>query len=428
MPFGLKNAGSTYQRLVNQMFKDQLGKTMEVYIDDMVVKSAVKTQHLSHLQETFDVLRQYQMRLKPTKCAFGVSSGQFLGHIVNRQGIEPNLEKVEALRNMPSPKTPREVQVLTGRIAALSGFISRLSDRCKPFFRAIQNRKYDVWGPEQVEAFDQLKRYLTSPPILTIPKPGEMLYVYLAITEAAVSVALFREENYLQQPIFYVSKSLIDAEKRYTPAEKLVLASVVTKRKLRQYFEAHTITMLTNQPIKVILSKLDLSGRVTKWTIELGAFDIRYQPRTSKKGQVVADFLVECYPIEGMYEKQRDTIGAGCNKETLWELYADGSSNQAGARVGIVLSLLEGIELEYSIRLDFPTSNNVAEYEALVLRLKIAELLKISNLKVYSNSQLIVNQENEGYATKDERMEAYQQISKRLSQQFKKFEQKQILR
>ncbi|XP_016652621.1 PREDICTED: RNA-directed DNA polymerase homolog [Prunus mume] len=84
MPFGLKNAGSTYQRLVNQMFKDQLGKTMEVYIDDMVVKSAVKTQHLSHLQEIFDMLRQYRMRVKPTKCAFGVSSGQFLGHIVNR--------------------------------------------------------------------------------------------------------------------------------------------------------------------------------------------------------------------------------------------------------------------------------------------------------------------------------------------------------
>ncbi|CAL2231420.1 unnamed protein product [Prunus armeniaca] len=163
MPFDLKNASSTYQPLVNQMFKDQLGKTMEVYIDDMVVKSAVKTQHLSHIQETFDVLRRYRMRLNPTKCAFGVSYGPFLGHIMNRQGIEPNPEKVEALWNMPSPKTPREMQVLTGRIAALSRFISRLFDRCKPFFRAIQNRKDEVWGPEQVEAFDQLKRYLTSP-------------------------------------------------------------------------------------------------------------------------------------------------------------------------------------------------------------------------------------------------------------------------
>ncbi|CAL9001703.1 unnamed protein product [Prunus brigantina] len=194
-----------------------------------------------------------------------------------------------------------------------------------------------------------------------------MLYIYLAVTEAAVSIALFQEENYLQQHIFYVSKSLIDTEKRYTPAEKLVLALVVAKRKLRQYFEAHTITVLTNQPIKAILSRPDLLGRVTKWTIELGAFDIRYQLRTSKRGQVVADFLIECYPIEGMHEKQNDTAGAGCSEETPWELYADGSSNRAGAGVRIVLSSLEGIELEYSIGLDFPASNNVAKYEALVL-------------------------------------------------------------
>ncbi|CAL2231421.1 unnamed protein product [Prunus armeniaca] len=235
-----------------------------------------------------------------------------------------------------------------------------------------------------------------------------MLYIYHVITEAAVSVVLFREKNYLQQPIFYVSKSLIDTEKRYTLVEKLVLALVEAKRKLWQYFEAHTITVLTNQRIKAILPKPDLSGRVTKWTIELGAFDIRYQLRTSKKGQVVTDFLVECYPIEGMHEKQRDTVGAWCNKETPWELYADGLSNRVGAKVGIFLSSPKEIELEYSIILDFSASNNVAEYEALVLGLKIVGLLKICNLKVYSDSQLIVNQANEEYATKDERMEAYQ--------------------
>ncbi|KAI5344547.1 hypothetical protein L3X38_012424 [Prunus dulcis] len=112
------------------------------------------------------------------------------------QGIEPNPEKVEVLRNMPSLKIPRKVQVLTGQIAALSWFISRLSDWCKPFFWAIWNIKNEVWGPEQVEAFDQLKRYLTSPSILTIPKPRNMLYMYLAVTKEAVSASLFREENY----------------------------------------------------------------------------------------------------------------------------------------------------------------------------------------------------------------------------------------
>ncbi|KAI5327838.1 hypothetical protein L3X38_027234 [Prunus dulcis] len=117
------------------MLKSQIGKTMEVYIDDMVVKSQEKSQHVRHLEEVFNILKRYRMRLNPKKCAFGVSSGQFLGQIVNKRGIEPNPSKVEALRNMPDPKTPRDVQVLTGRIAALSRFISRSSDRCKPFFQ-----------------------------------------------------------------------------------------------------------------------------------------------------------------------------------------------------------------------------------------------------------------------------------------------------
>ncbi|KAM1581578.1 hypothetical protein ACFX10_029417 [Malus domestica] len=226
MPFGLKNVGSTYQRLVNKMFKNQIGNTMEVYINDMVIKSRERCQHIDHLRNTFDVLRRYHMRLNPVKCAFGVSSGQFLGHIVNKQGIEPNPAKIEALCKMPDPVTPRDIQVLTGRIVALSRFISRSSDRCKPFFQAIRNRKGDVWGQEQNEACEQLKKYLISLLLLTIPKQEELLYMYLAVSEGAVSAALFREEGLVQQPIFYVSKSLIDAEKRYSPTE-------TAKKKLR---------------------------------------------------------------------------------------------------------------------------------------------------------------------------------------------------
>ncbi|KAI5349724.1 hypothetical protein L3X38_002613 [Prunus dulcis] len=149
---------------------------------------------------------------------------------------------------------------------------------CQAPGRSLQHTEK---GPEQREAFEQLKKYLASPLTLTIPKQGQPLYLYMAVTETAVSAVPLREENSIQQPIFYVSKSLIEAEKRYTLAEKLVLALVTAKRKLRQYFEAHTIIVLTTQPIRAVMSKPDLSGRVTKWVIELGAFDIRYQPRTA---------------------------------------------------------------------------------------------------------------------------------------------------
>ena len=134
MPFGLKNAGATYQRLMNKMFAGLLGKTMEVYIDDMVVKSKKASDHLRHLTESFQVLRHYRMRLNPKKCAFGVSSGQFLGHIVSRRGIEANPTQLSSVAEIQRPSTIRDIQRLTGKIATLSRFVSKMSDRCKPFF------------------------------------------------------------------------------------------------------------------------------------------------------------------------------------------------------------------------------------------------------------------------------------------------------
>ena len=119
MPFGLKNAGVTYQRLINRMFQKQIGATMEVYIDDMLVKSNKFDLHIAHLSEAFQILRNYNMKLNPAKCAFGVSAGKFLGFIVNQRGIEANPDKIRAVLDMPSPSGIKKVQRLTRRIAAL---------------------------------------------------------------------------------------------------------------------------------------------------------------------------------------------------------------------------------------------------------------------------------------------------------------------
>ena len=138
MPFGLKNVGATYQRLVNKMFSKQIGRNMEVYVDDMLVKSKEELTHLDDLRETFATLKQYQMKLNPSKCVFGVASGKFLGFMVSQRGIEANPEKVQAIINMASPKTVKEVQKLTGRIAAINRFISRATDKCLPFFKTLK--------------------------------------------------------------------------------------------------------------------------------------------------------------------------------------------------------------------------------------------------------------------------------------------------
>ena len=134
MPFRLKNAGATFQRLVNRMFQKQIGASMEEYIDDMLVKSTTIELHIAHLAEAFLILKEYNMKLNPAKCAFGVSTENFLGFIVNNRGIEANPDKIKAVLDMPSPSSIKEVQRLTGRIAALSHFVSRASDKCQPFF------------------------------------------------------------------------------------------------------------------------------------------------------------------------------------------------------------------------------------------------------------------------------------------------------
>ena len=134
MPFRLKNAGATYQRLVNKMFQKHIGTSMEVYIDDMLVKSVKVELHVDHLAESFQVLKDYKMKLNPTKCAFGVSAGKFLGFIVNSRGIEANPDKIKAVLDMQPPSNTKEIQRLTGRIAALSRFVSRSSEKCQHFF------------------------------------------------------------------------------------------------------------------------------------------------------------------------------------------------------------------------------------------------------------------------------------------------------
>ena len=138
MPFGLKNAGATYQRLVNKIFQKQIGTTIEVYIDDMLVKSPTAKLHIAHLSKAFQILREYNMKLNPAKCAFGVSAGKFLGFKVNNRGIEINPDKIKVVLDMPSPSSIKEVQRLTGRIAALSRFVSKASDICQPFFQVLK--------------------------------------------------------------------------------------------------------------------------------------------------------------------------------------------------------------------------------------------------------------------------------------------------
>ena len=399
MPFGLKNAEATYQRLVNRMFQKQIGTTMEVYIDDMLVKSTTSELHIAHLSEAFQILRNYNMKLNPTKCAFGVSAGKFLGFIVNRRGIEANPDKIKTVLDISSPSGIKEVQRLTGRITALSRFISKASDKCQPFFQVL--KKAFQWDTKGEEAFSALKTYLSSPPILVSPIEGELLTLYLAVSDFSTSAVLVRDKERVQHQVYYCSRPLRGAEERYARMEKLILALVTAARKLCPYFQAHTIEVPTEFPMKQVLHKPETSGRLMKWAIELSELDIRYKPKTAIKGQVLADFFLEFTSAKLVKNAQTVT------DLSIWKLSVDGAANAQGSGAGLTLTSPEGIDIEYALRFGFHTSNNEAEYEAVIAGLNLAHSLEVDRLEICSDSQLIVRQIEDTYEAKSGRMILY---------------------
>ena len=399
MPFGLKNEGATYQRLVNWMFQKQIGTTMEVYIDDMLIKSTTAELHIAHLFEAFQILRNYNMKLNPAKCAFGVSAGKFLGFIVNRRGIEVNPDKIKVVLGMPSPSGIKEVQRLKGRIDALSRFVSRASNECQPFFQVL--KKAFQWDAKCEEAFTALKTYLSSPPILVSPIEGELLTLYLAVLDFSTSAVLVRDKERVQHPFYYCSRALRGAEERYRRMEKLIFALVTATQKLLSYFQAHTIEVPTEYPMKQVLHKQETSERLMKWAIELSEFDIRYKLKTAIKGQILADFVMEFTSAEPAEKAQTET------NPSIWKLFVDGASNAQGSGAGLILTSPEGIDIEYALRFGFRTSNNEAEYEAVIAGLNLAHLLEVDQLKVYSDSQLVVRQIEDTYEAKSGRMILY---------------------
>ena len=158
MAFGLKNAGATNQRVVNKIFKLLIGRTMKVYVDNMITKSKNPNKHVDHLEETFGLLRKYKMKLNPEKCAFGVKSEKFLGFMVSHRGIEGNPEKIQAIMQMRSLYNLKEIQSLTGKLAVLSQFISKTTNKCQAFFQVIMRGRKTEQTPECEEAFQNLKQ------------------------------------------------------------------------------------------------------------------------------------------------------------------------------------------------------------------------------------------------------------------------------
>ena len=430
MPFGLRNAGATYQRLMDTVFSEDIGKTVEVYMDDLVIMSHEEETMLHNIQRTFDSLRSVNLKLNPTKCSFGMEEGKFLGFIVTRDGFKVNPEKVQAIQLMPSPATVKEMQRLAGRLAALNRFLANHAAKSYPFISTLRNcgkKTPFQWTPEAEAAFKQMKECLIQLPTLTAPKEKEPLILYLSAAEVAVGAVLMVERENIQTPIYYISKMLTGPETRYSMIEKLVLALVHASRRLRRYFSSHVITVLTNYHLGQILSKPDIAGRLAKWAIELGGYNIFYRPRPAIKGQVLADFATEV-PIDKVQECEAIQNPTPVFDDRVWTLHTDGASNDDGAGAGLRLVSPDNHELTYAIRLDFQSTNNEAEYEAFLAGLRLALKMGARNLEANVDSKLVAEQVNGRYDAKGEAMALYLEQARMLISQFQTFKVNHINR
>jgi hypothetical protein len=334
MPFGLKNAGATYKRQMDRFFKDHIGRNIEVYIDDMVAKTKIRNDHVEDLNQIFQQLRKHNMCLNPAKCTFSIRSGKLLGFVLLGRGIEENPDNCRAIIEMRSPESVKEVQQLTGRIAVLSRFMSKVGEKARSFFQCIKKTKAFQWTDECEGAFQRIKTFLSSQPVVAQPHTGDQLMLYLSALDFAVSATLVREEKADQQTFYFVSKVLQGTEVQYQLIKKVVLALIVAARKLRQYFQSHTIVVRTNVPIQAILQKPDLAGRMEGWTVEFSEFDIHYENRKAIKAQALSDFLLERTSISSLVPE------AACS------LWVDGANNVNGAGAGIILEGPEGLTVE----------------------------------------------------------------------------------
>ncbi|XP_042410109.1 uncharacterized protein LOC121999502 [Zingiber officinale] len=266
---------------------------------------------------------------------------------------------------MKAPQNLKEAQKLVGRITALSRFISRSTDKAAPFFKVLRKASKFQWDEECTRAFEELKKYLETLPSLFKPITGEPLWVYLSATLEAVGAVLVKEQDNVQQPVYFFSYLLKGAESRYTALEKLVYGLVLMARRLRPYFMAHPITILTNSTLGKALTNVEVAGWLIKWAL--------------------ADFLTEIHQI---------------GSEETWKVYVDGSAIRQGSAVGVLLISPQEDILQLAIQLNFRATNNEAEYEALLL---------------------VTQQVADNFEINSDKLQVYREVYKKMKEEFKEF-------
>ncbi|CAL2270312.1 unnamed protein product [Prunus armeniaca] len=219
MPFGLRNAGATYQRAMNSVFHDMIGHSLEVYIDDVVIKSPEEGNHMTNLRRPFLRMRQHKLKMNPKKCVFGVQAGNFLGFLVHQRGIEIDKNKTKSIIEALPPRNKKELQSLLGKINFLRRFISNSAGKIQPFSSLLRLKQEQTfkWEEQHQQAFEEIKHYLSNPPVLSPPKRGRPLKLYISASEVSIGSLLVQDNKEgKEQAVYYLSRTLTEVERKYS--------------------------------------------------------------------------------------------------------------------------------------------------------------------------------------------------------------------
>ena len=363
--------------------------------------------------------------MNPLKCAFGVMSGKFLGFVVRHRGIEIDQSKIDAIMKIPPPKNIHELKSLQGKLAYIRRFISNLAGRCHPFHRLMKKDTPFEWDESCQNALESIKKYLSQPPVLMAPIQGRPLILYVAAQEGSLGVLLAQEnDNGKEGALYYLSRTLTGAELNYSPIEKICLALIFALQKLRHYLLAHSVRLISRaDPLKYIMSKPVLTGRLAKWALMLQEFEITYVPQKAIKGQALADFLAD-HPVPNDWEISDDLPDEEVmtvNVSPPWEMYFDGSATKNGAGAGVVFITSDGDVVPYAFTLTQLCSNNMAEYQALILGLEMAIKNEVHTLRVFGDSKLVVSQLLTEYEVRKSELVPYHRYATALAESFAEF-------
>ncbi|KAK1629476.1 hypothetical protein QYE76_003791 [Lolium multiflorum] len=290
---------------------------------------------------------------------------------------------------MKPPTTKKELQRLIGKINFVRRFISNLSGRIEPFMGLVKIKSDDEfhWGAEQQRAFDEIKEYLTKPPVLVPPQQDRPFYIYLSVADTSIASVVVQVYDGLERVVFYLSRRMLDAETRYLEIEKLCLCLFFTCTKLHNILlTAEIVVICKSDVIKHMLSAPVLKGRLGKWMFALSEFDIRYQPAKAVKGQALADLIAE-----------RINTDIAALSVRAWAMFFDGSVCDGGCGIGILIVSPRGATYSFSIRLPTPCTNNVAEYEAICKGMELLLEAGAEAVELFGDSKLVISQLTEEY-------------------------------